>query len=229
MVLIINQQKHQVLVKAEEIINAGGLPGSITQIGLNVAALNTSGVMNGFTIKVQQTTLNALSGWVSTGDWTEVFYTASYQAVVGWNSHEFTAPYPWNGTSNLLFEFCFNNNGGPNTQNASMRYTPTTYTSVVYNQVYTSNSTTYCTDATSSYSSSVNRPNMQFTIEGGTMLERPHLFHQHLQRQYHFSELSWNAVPDADTTQFRYLIMQHSTFCCKYNTKVQIIIYSKPA
>jgi len=195
--------KHQVLVKADEIIAAGGSPGgTITELGLHVALLDGAGPLNGYTIKIQQTTLTALSGWVSSGTWTQVFSVASFQPAVGWNLHVFDTPFPWNGTSNLLIEFCFNNNGGPNTRNVRMSNTPTSYTSVVYNQVYTSTSTTYCTDATSSYSSSVNRPNMQFAIEGGPMLlERPTLISPAFAATEVSltPELSWNAVPDADT------------------------------
>lgn len=195
--------KHQVLVKADEIIAAGGSPGgTITELGLHVALLDGAGPLNGYTIKIQQTTLTALSGWVSSGTWTQVFSVASFQPAVGWNLHVFDTPFPWNGTSNLLIEFCFNNNGGPNTRNVRMSNTPTSYTSVVYNQVYTSTSTTYCSDATSSYSSSVNRPNMQFAIEGGpTLLERPTLVSPAFAATEVSltPELSWNAVPDADT------------------------------
>jgi len=83
-----------------------------------------------------------------------------------------------------------------------MTYTPTTYNSVAYNNVYTSTSTTYCSDAVSSSTLSVNRPNMQFTIVGGTqLLERPTL----LLPEFAATgvalapEFTWDAVTDADS------------------------------
>ncbi|MBK9194142.1 MAG: hypothetical protein IPO17_03950 [Flavobacteriales bacterium] len=59
---------------------------------------------------------------------TTVHTAATYTAVNGWNVHAFSTPFAWNGTGNVIVEYCFNNNdwaGG-----TSVRFDNTAYTSL---------------------------------------------------------------------------------------------------
>jgi len=64
--------------------------------------------MNGLNFRVKNTTLTSLSAYETTG-WTTA-YTGTYTVPgMGWQYVDFTTPYYWNGTSNLIFEICFGN------------------------------------------------------------------------------------------------------------------------
>lgn len=95
------------LYTAGEIMAGGGAPGNIVKIGFNVISASPQ-VMNGFKVKMQQTTLTSISGFTSSG-WTDVFNANYTVAGTGWQFINLQTPFTWNGTSNLLIEICFNN------------------------------------------------------------------------------------------------------------------------
>ncbi len=95
------------LYTSAEILANYGAAGSITKIGFQISVVGGQ-AMNGLNIKMQNTTLTALTGFTSTG-WTTV-YSGTYTVPgTGWQYIELTTPYVWNGTSNLLVEICFGN------------------------------------------------------------------------------------------------------------------------
>ncbi len=95
------------LYLASEIMANQGAAGSITKIGFQISVVGGQ-AMNGLNIKMQNTTLTALTGFTSTG-WTTV-YSGTYTVPgTGWQYIDLTTPYVWNGTSNLLVEICFEN------------------------------------------------------------------------------------------------------------------------
>ncbi len=95
------------LYLASEIMANSGAAGSITKIGFQISVVGGQ-AMNGLNIRMQNTTLTTLSGFTSTG-WTTV-YSGNYTVPgTGWQYIDLTAPYQWNGTSNLLVEICFGN------------------------------------------------------------------------------------------------------------------------
>jgi hypothetical protein len=83
-------------------------PGAyITQIGFDVVSA-ASQVMNGFQIKMQNTTATTISGFTSTG-WTTA-YNGTYSVPgTGWQLVTLQTPFYYTGGSNLLIEICFNN------------------------------------------------------------------------------------------------------------------------
>ncbi len=101
--------KSQYVFTAAEILAAGGVPGDITSIGLNVATAN-SYLMNGFNIDVQNYSGTTISGFVNSG-WTNV-YSGSYSvAAPGIHTFNFSTPFAWDGVSSLLVNICFDNSG----------------------------------------------------------------------------------------------------------------------
>lgn len=153
--------KNQILYRADEIMNSGGLPGQIYSIAFNVANVNTCGPLTNFTIKMKNTTTDVITTTWDLNDLTEVFFTESYQPVAGWNVHEFPTPFVWDGVSNILVDICFNNSPTAATQNASNYYTATSYNSVRYYNA--NNNTTLCSNPTSA-TVVANRPNARFTF-----------------------------------------------------------------
>ncbi len=95
------------LITAAELTAAGATAGNITQIGFNVVTAYTQ-VMNGFNIKMQHTAATTVTGFISAG-WTTV-YSGTYSVpATGWQMIMLTTPFTWDGTSNILFEICFDN------------------------------------------------------------------------------------------------------------------------
>ncbi len=96
----------QLLYLANE-INTDRITGSISKIGFNVVS-NSTQIMNGFSVKIQHTTLTSLSGWVTTG-WTNCFSGNYSVPGTGWQYIDLQTPFQYNGTSNLLIEICYDN------------------------------------------------------------------------------------------------------------------------
>ncbi len=99
--------KSQMLYTASELLNAGFSAGNIDGLMLDVA--NAGAGVNFFKVKLKQITasvLNAAS--VNLTGLTEV-YNSNYNFVNGSNRIQFTAPFVWDGTSNVLIELSFTN------------------------------------------------------------------------------------------------------------------------
>lgn len=145
------------LYTAAEIIAGGGGAGIISRIGFNVISADLA-PMNGFNVKIQNTSSTSLTGFVSSG-WT-VCYNGVYTLPgSGWQYINLTNPFVWNGTSNLLVEVCYNNS-------SYTQYSPVNATSI------SSMACGYYTDlstgdgCTASWTATVltARPNITFTI-----------------------------------------------------------------
>jgi hypothetical protein len=146
--------RHQFLVRASELTAAGLTAGNIDRISFNV--ISTNGVThNGFTIRLGCTSATTLSTFVTTGMST-VFGPTNHTPFVGWNSHLFSTPYFWDGTSNLIVETCFNNTSW--TQNSPVNCTTMGYNCAVF---FYQDALGTCTNNTV-YGTSATRPNMQF-------------------------------------------------------------------
>ena len=96
------------LYLSSEIIAGGGnSTGAITKIGFQVDSVNSQ-VMHGFTIKMQNTSLTSLTGFVTT-NWTTV-WTGDYTVPgTGWQYLILQNPFVYTSGSNLLIEICYNN------------------------------------------------------------------------------------------------------------------------
>jgi len=145
----------QLLYTAADIMAGGGVAGNISALGFNIVSRNAT-PMSGFNIRVQQTAATSIATWVTAG-WTTV-YTGTYTVpATGWQMINFTTPFNWNGTSNVLVEICWNN-------------TIWSGNSTVYNAYgATTNVVNYHTDgdagcSLTSTSTSYYYPNIRFTM-----------------------------------------------------------------
>jgi hypothetical protein len=96
-----------------------GAGATIQNIGFNVYAAYPQ-VMNGFSIKMQNTTNTLIAGFIQSG-WTEVYSGTFSIPGTGWQFISLTAPFTYTG-SNLLIEICFNNSS--NTSSSTILSTP---------------------------------------------------------------------------------------------------------
>jgi hypothetical protein len=96
----------QMLYHADEILAAGGSPGMISKIGFNVFSYNPY-LMNGFNVRMMNTTMTGISTWVTSG--LSDCYSGTYTVPgVGWQEIALQTPFAYDGT-NLLVEICFDN------------------------------------------------------------------------------------------------------------------------
>ena len=155
-----NQIRTQLLVKASELIAAGMVPGNITSLAFTTTSSST-GTMINFSISMGHTTASALTTTFQTTPMTTVFTQASFTPVgAGLNTHVFTTPFSWNGTSNILINVC---------QTNSVIGTATVVTTNpgFIGNTHKSGSTTGCTDVTGS-STVAQRPIMRFGSQVGS-------------------------------------------------------------
>lgn len=150
--------KHQFLIKASEITAAGGNAGLIQSLAFNVA-IPQGTPLNGFTIKMGNTSVNALTTTFQTPPMTTVYGPATYTETSGWNTHAFSTPFYWNGSSNVLVEVCFNNTSL--TYNARTYYTNMGYAA---SAIRYTNTSTVC-GMTTATTTSFYRPNMKLDIQ----------------------------------------------------------------
>lgn len=147
--------KHQILYTAADLMASGMQSGTISEIAFNVAALN-SGTLNYQNVQISMkcTSLSSLTTW-QTG-LSSVYSNPSYTVAMGWNTHVLTNTFDWDGISNIIVEFCFNNSSY--VQNISTFWTTTPYTSVIR---YVADNSTVC-GSTAYATPSNTRPNTRF-------------------------------------------------------------------
>ncbi|MGF2413150.1 MAG: hypothetical protein ACQUYJ_12540, partial [Ferruginibacter sp.] len=110
-----NLQKFRIqyLFTAAE-LNAAGITGAgnITSMAINVTTKNSTQPYTGFTIGMTSTSATNLSTGFVSNALTQV-YTGNYASVAGSNLFNFTAPFVWDGISNVVVNFCFDNAPNP--------------------------------------------------------------------------------------------------------------------
>jgi gliding motility-associated-like protein len=158
--------RHQFLVLASELTALGVQPGNINSVAWNVTNTNGSDPLPNFTIKMMCTNLTTLPATTWTDNFipgtVQVYSTPLYNISTGVNVHNFSQPYAWDGTSNLIIETCFDMT--PYTANASVTQSTTTFTSSI--NAY-SDIDPVCTSPIAgfpSYGDYMKRPDMTFNI-----------------------------------------------------------------
>jgi hypothetical protein len=97
----------QMLFTKNELLNAGGIAGSIIGIKFYVKSVDTL-TMNNFAVKMLNTLDSILTNFVSPEGQTVYFANHKIQDT-GWHTIIFTTPFTWNGNDNILIEICYNN------------------------------------------------------------------------------------------------------------------------
>ena len=141
----------QMVYTAAELTAAGLTAGFLTSIKFNVATLGDAAFNDDYIVRIATTTGAAFAdtNFLTTG-FTTVYGPQTYtHTATGWQTINFTTPYAWNGTSNIVVEISHKGANGAN--NASTNYT-TTADAVLFDTSTTSTSGTL----------SAQRPNIVF-------------------------------------------------------------------
>ncbi|MFM7671831.1 MAG: gliding motility-associated C-terminal domain-containing protein [Bacteroidota bacterium] len=103
-------QRAQYLYRASELTAAGMGPGIITSIKFNVVSVGTTGVVEGYQIRIGHTTSNTLlagaAGWDAFSGASVATVATNYQPVTGVNTFTLPTPFNWNGSDNIMVEVC---------------------------------------------------------------------------------------------------------------------------
>ena len=106
-------KKMQFLYRASELLAAGVKPGAITGYSFGIGTKGSVQPFMGFTIKIGTTTNAALAPgpFLSNASFQTVYSAPAngYSSVGGDNEFTFSTPFMWDGTSNIVFEYCYNN------------------------------------------------------------------------------------------------------------------------
>ncbi len=166
-----SNSRHQYLVLASELTAMGVQPGLISALSFSVTALNTVDPLPNYTIKMMCTNLTTLPPQdfatedVFVPGTIQVYSNPMYTVGLGLNTHTFTQPYAWDGTSNLIIETCFDQTVGFS-NNASVTQSNTPFISTI--NAY-SDGTPVCTSPISTagfvnYDNYTVRPDMMFEV-----------------------------------------------------------------
>lgn len=151
----------QMLYLASEITGASSCAGcgNINQIGFNIQSYATQ-AMNGFNIRMKNTTLTSMTGYDLSG-WTTVYSGIYTVPGTGWQYITLTTPFPWDGISNLLVEICFGNTSYTSATNVYASTTSQSMVAYMYHDL-----STMCTEV--DYYTTTTRPNINLSIGAGT-------------------------------------------------------------
>ncbi|WP_118952170.1 LamG-like jellyroll fold domain-containing protein [Taibaiella helva] len=116
--LAAGNERSQFIWKAGELAAAGLTAGNITGIKLNFQG--NSAMLNDLRIRIRQVPVDSFGVTAMTEDTlTKSYHYNSVITAAGWNNFRFNQPFAWNGTSNLLIDFSYNN-PAPGTANMLM-------------------------------------------------------------------------------------------------------------
>ncbi len=125
-------EKTQILFHSDEFIST---PINITKYGVKVKSLPDDLInYKNLTINLFTTDQDSANDayFTANSDKVTVFTTSSYTPVVGWNIFNFDTPYPYDGTSNLVVEIIWGDNGDWYTGRVYMYADKTDFKSVAY-------------------------------------------------------------------------------------------------
>ena len=109
---IYTDARARVIYTAADLTGFGLKKGYINSIAFNVISKNSTQAYSNFNISAKNTSVTTPS-YTETG-LTSLVNNASVSVVSGWNTFNISSPYYWDGSSNILFEFCFNNTSSSN-------------------------------------------------------------------------------------------------------------------
>lgn len=108
--LAAGRERGQFIWKASELSAAGLTAGNITGVKLNFQ--NNAAILNNVVIRLRQISTDSFNVTALNNDSLKTVY--NYNKIIttsGLNSFQFNTPFVWNGTSNILVDFSFENAG----------------------------------------------------------------------------------------------------------------------
>src|SRR5690606_34409437 len=165
-----------IYTKAE--LNAAGITaGNISSLAFETTALGSTLTMSNFTISIGHTSQSTATTTLITSGLTEVYSNASKVVTLGVNTYNFSAPFNWNDTQNIVVSVNWSNvNSGSTAQTATTKsdVLGSSMTSMIYADntsasalLTASSNTSPGVGGTSTTVTSVNRPKVVFNATSG--------------------------------------------------------------
>jgi hypothetical protein len=146
---------------------------NITALALYVTQVPGQ-TMNNFTIRMKHTDLSVYGGspnWESSG-WTTVYQTNKNITTTGWVQFDFTTPFEYNGTQNLMVDISFNNSSY--TTDGQCRYSTPGGTRTIYYRTDSGYGDPLAWSGTTPTPNATNNvPNLKLIVESLTRVIRP--------------------------------------------------------
>lgn len=153
----------QILILASELTAAGLRAGNLTGLNIPITSTGSPTTLNNYTIKIGASSATAITTFQAP-TFTTVWGPTNFTPSVGTNSFTFTTPFNWNGTSNIIIDYCYANSV-TGSSSAVNTFTTTAFGSFVNYNADGVGGAGACGTTTVSNTSS-NRPN--FVLVGNT-------------------------------------------------------------
>ena len=151
----------QHIILASELSSFGLSAGNITSVALDITAAGTLPMID-LSVKVGLTTNTNASSFITSG-LTQVYTSASLLPTLGINTLTFSTPILWDGTSNLVIEFCHGNGASSATMSRTCKADATSFVSSIKTHVSGATAaSTICPDNTSQVLTYSVRPVFRF-------------------------------------------------------------------
>ena len=158
----------QHIVLASELTAMGLKAGNITSVALDVTSAGTLPMID-LSVKIGTTAATTMAAFVSNVGFQTVYTNASLMPTVGVNTITFSAPFNWDGTSNLVLEFCHGNSASTATMSRTVKADVTAYVSSIKAQVSAATSAaTICGNTTTNLLTYSTRPQFIFGGQVGS-------------------------------------------------------------
>ena len=227
--------KYQFIIPANELISSGMTEQTtINSLGMEVSNATGEPIQN-FKIKLKHTTKNQANNQFDNSGFSEVLSFPLMTVGEGWNTHNFTTPFEWNGTNNLLVEITYAttsfNSGQGNVSYVGSDYS---YNTTGYSQQNSPIIGTYAPSVSSF------RPNMKFGIDKiqATDTLRVCDFTM-LNTTDDYDAYSWLVNGSSAGIQLRYSVLQPkevilqttdvASGCVMYSDTIQVLLDTTPA
>ena len=156
---------NQYIIRASELTAAGIVAGTIKGLGIDISAEGTLPMID-FSLKIGATSATDATSFISTS-FSTVYTSASFMPTTGINMMNFTTPFVWNGTSNIVIEICHGNSASTATMSRTALMDATTYVSAIHTHKTTGTAgTDQCTDNSTNVSTYSLRPKFTFNLGG---------------------------------------------------------------
>lgn len=149
--------RNEMLYQAAELTPALGGACTINEVSFNITGFNSNAYLNNMVISMTCTDSTSISTWDNS--LTQVYTSADYQPIVGWNSFALSTPFAWDGVSNLIIDICWYDPATFGNQNNKAQCTVTAFNSYLSSW---SNTTDLCGTAAAPNLVSTTRPNVRF-------------------------------------------------------------------
>lgn len=163
-------ERVQYIIPKSDIVNAGWTAATpyLKSLAFFVSSVSPQ-AMGNFTIKIAHTTNNSFTNTsFLAGTSSITVYTGTVNTTQGWNTYNFTTPFHYNGTGNLLITICWDNSSFT-VNSAVYAGSYSTYVALYHRQDKTNGGVCSNTTGTRSFY----RPNTKLEFSATTILSNP--------------------------------------------------------